>query len=120
MHDRDFPAWKQSIAELASCPNVVAKFGGLNMELNGFNWHEREQPPTSQQLMEATRRYFEHTIEQFGPQRCMFESDFPVDMVSCSYNILWNSFKGLTASYSAAEKANLYHDTASRVYRLDQ
>ncbi len=118
MHDRDFPAWKQAIADLASCPNVVAKLGGLNMELNGFNWHEREQPPTSQQLMEATRRYFEYTIEQFGADRCMFESNFPVDMVSCSYNILWNSFKRLTTSYSATEKACLYHDTANRVYRL--
>ncbi|MEQ9120944.1 MAG: amidohydrolase family protein, partial [Alphaproteobacteria bacterium] len=66
-----------------------------------------------------TRRYYEYAIECFGVERCMFESNFPVDMVTCSYNVLWNSFKRLTASYSAAEKRSLYHDTAARTYRLD-
>jgi hypothetical protein len=82
------------------------------MEINGFGWHERERPPTSQELIEATRPYYEHTIEQFGVDRCMFESNFPVDKVTCSYNVLWNSFKRLVAQYSAAEKAQLFHDTA--------
>ena len=68
--------------------------------------------------MEATRPYYEHTIEQFGVARCMFESNYPVDKVSCSYNTLWNSFKRLTADYSADEKALLFHDTAARIYRL--
>jgi len=116
--DANFPDWQANVSELAKCPNVVAKLGGINMELNGFGWHEQERPPTSQELMEATRRYYEHTIEQFGPARCMFESNFPVDMVSCSYNVVWNSFKRLTADTSEADKAALYHDTATRVYRL--
>ncbi|WP_340150527.1 amidohydrolase family protein [uncultured Sneathiella sp.] len=116
--DEYFPAWKKSITELAKCPNVVAKLGGINMEINGFGWHHMQRAPSSMELMEATRRFYDHTIEQFGPDRCMFESNFPVDKVSCSYNILWNSFKRLTADYSAAEKAALFHDTASRVYRL--
>lgn len=68
--------------------------------------------------MQATRRYYEFTIEVFGSDCCMFESNFPVDMVTCSYNVLWNSFKRLTAGYSADEKAKLFHDTATRVYRL--
>ena len=68
--------------------------------------------------MEATRRYYEHTIESFGVDRCMFESNFPVDIITCSYGVLWNSFKRLTKEYSADEKAALYHDTATRVYRL--
>jgi len=89
------------------------------MELNGFGWHERPKPPTSTELLEATRPYYEHTIACFGVDRCMFESNFPVDMVSCSYNVLWNSFKRLAADYSADEKAALFHDVASRVYRLD-
>lgn len=110
--------WRADIADLARCPNVVAKLGGLNMAFNGFGWHEKERPPTSQELLDATRPYFEHTIEQFGVERCMFESNFPVDKLSCSYNVLWNSFKRLTAGYSAAEKAALFHDTATRVYRL--
>ena len=116
--DEIFPQWRKDIAALAQCQNVVAKLGGINMELNGFGWHERPVPPGSEELMQATRRYYEHTIEQFGPDRCMFESNFPVDMVSCSYTVLWNSFKRLTADYSAAEKQKLYHDTATRVYRL--
>jgi L-fuconolactonase len=110
--------WRDAIAALARCPNVVAKLGGINMEMNGFGWHERPKPPTSEELCEATRRYYEFTIEKFGPSRCMFESNFPVDKASCSYTVLWNSFKRLTAKYSAAEKAALFHDTAARVYRL--
>jgi predicted TIM-barrel fold metal-dependent hydrolase len=68
--------------------------------------------------MAATRHYYEHTIELFGVDRCMFESNFPVEKLSCSYGVLWNSFKRLTAGYSATEKAKLFHDTAARVYRL--
>jgi len=113
-----FEDWKVMIDELASCPNVFAKLGGLNMEVNGYGWHEREIPPTSDELIEATRRYFDHTIELFGVERCMFESNFPVDKVSCSYTVVWNAFKKLTQDYSAAERAALFHDTAARVYRL--
>jgi L-fuconolactonase len=117
--DEVYAGWCKDIAELAQCPNVVAKLGGLNMEVNGFSWHERERPPTSEELMQATRRYYEFTIESFGADRSMFESNFPVDMVTCSYHVLWNSFKQLTARYSDAEKQQLYHDTAQRVYRLN-
>ena len=116
--EENFAQWQADIAELAKCQNVVAKLGGINMELNGFGWHEQDRPPTSQELIEATRPYYEYTIEQFGPDRCMFESNFPVDMCTCSYNVLWNSFKRLTKNYSADEKAKLYHDTATRIYRL--
>ncbi|MCC7275647.1 MAG: amidohydrolase family protein [Alphaproteobacteria bacterium] len=117
--DAVYAEWRRAIAPLARCPNVVAKLGGLVMEVNGFGFHERPRPPTSQELADATRRYYEHTIELFGVERCMFESNFPVDKVSCSYVVLWNSFKLLTAGYSAAEKSSLFHDTAARVYRLD-
>jgi L-fuconolactonase len=114
-----YAEWRRSITELATCPNVVAKLGGINMEVNGFGWHERPRPPSSQELADATRNYYELTIEKFGVDRCMFESNFPVDMVTCSYTVLWNSFKRLTAAYSAAEKKQLFHDTAARVYRLE-
>jgi len=113
-----YTEWRASISELATCPNVVAKLGGINMEVNGFGWHERPRPPSSQELAEATRHYYEFTIEKFGANRCMFESNFPVDVLSCSYTVLWNSFKRLTSGCSAAEKAKLFHDTAARVYRL--
>jgi predicted TIM-barrel fold metal-dependent hydrolase len=113
-----FAAWRASMADLAECPNVTVKLGGLAMDYTGFGWHERATPPTSQEMCDATRRYYETAIEQFGPGRCMFESNFPVDKISCSYNVLWNSFKRITENWSAGEKAALYHDTAARVYRL--
>ncbi len=116
--DRVFEEWRSAIGPLAECPNVVAKLGGIAMEVNGFGWHRRPRPPGSEELMNATRGYYEHTIELFGVERCMFESNFPVDKVSCSYNVLWNSFKRLTAGYSASERASLFHDTAAGVYRL--
>lgn len=110
--------WRKEIAELAKCPNVMAKLGGLNMDINGFHWHEQKKPPTSQELIDATRPFFDHTIETFGADRCMFESNFPVDKLSCSYNVVWNSFKRLTKDYSKSDKAKLYRDTAARVYGL--
>ncbi|MFT5445715.1 MAG: L-fuconolactonase [Gammaproteobacteria bacterium] len=113
-----FAQWRASIAELAHCPNVVVKLGGLAMGYCGFGWHERAVPPRSEELAKAMRPYFESVIESFGAARCMFESNFPVDKVSCSYNVLWNAFKRITKDYSASDKALLYHDTAARIYRL--
>jgi predicted TIM-barrel fold metal-dependent hydrolase len=113
------PAWRKSISEIAQCENVVVKLGGLNMPVNGFGWEERDAPPGSEELAEATRDYYLHAIDAFGPSRCMFESNFPVDKISCSYAVLWNSFKRIAASFSNDEKAALFHDTAARAYRLD-
>jgi len=114
-----FAQWKKDVAELAQCPNVVAKIGGINMAVNGFGWHKRAKPPTSDELVAATRDWYLHSIDVFGPERCMFESNFPVDKLSCSYGVLWNAFKKIASGMSAAEKAWLFHDTAKRVYRLD-
>ncbi len=117
--DEVLAQWRGNIDALADCPNVVAKLGGINMVVNGFGWHEQPRPPTSQELLDATRHYYEYTLEQFGVERCMFESNFPVDKESCSYTVLWNTFKRLTSGYSADEKAQLFHDTAARVYRIN-
>jgi predicted TIM-barrel fold metal-dependent hydrolase len=113
-----FASWQAAIRELAACPNVVAKLGGLVMPLNGFGFHKRPQPPDSAELADTTRDWYAHAIECFGVARCMFESNFPVDKASTSYRVLWNSFKRLAAKFSAAEKAALFHDTAARVYRV--
>jgi len=94
------------------------KLGGINMDYSGFGWHEKAKPPTSEALCAATGRYYETAIELFGPDRCMFESNFPVDKISCSYLVLWNAFKRMTADYSVDERAKLFHDTAKRVYQL--
>lgn len=117
--DEVYAEWRGHVTELATCHNVVAKLGGLNMEVNGFGWHKKPRPPTSQELVDATRPYFDYMLEQFGTERCMFESNYPVDKLSCSYTVLWNAFKRLTSGASVQEKANLFHDTAARVYRLD-
>jgi predicted TIM-barrel fold metal-dependent hydrolase len=110
--------WKTDIAALAACPNVVAKLGGINMPINGFGWHKSDKPPSSDDLVTATGDYYRHAIDCFGPDRCMFESNFPVDKISCSYVVVWNAFKKIAKGYSADEKAMLFHDTAARVYRL--
>jgi L-fuconolactonase len=88
------------------------------MPLNGFGFHKQAAPVTSPQLADAMRDWYRHAIDVFGPERCMFESNFPVDKVSASYAVLWNSFKRIVAAFSAAEKAAMFHDTATRVYRL--
>ncbi len=116
--DEVFAAWKPMVAELAGCPNVVAKVGGIQMIVNGYGWHERKQPPTSDELLRANRDWYLYMIDHFGPSRCMFESNFPVDRLSCSYTALWNQFKKLTKDFSAAERSAMFHDTAMRVYRL--
>ena len=116
--DEVFADWCRAVAPVAACPNVMAKLGGLAMEVNGFGWHERPRPPTSQELMAASQRYYDTALELFGTDRCLFESNFPVEKVSCSYTVLWNAFKRLTASFSAAEKAALYHDNAAYLYRV--
>jgi len=117
--DEIFDVWQRDIAQLATCPNVVAKLGGLAMPDNGFGWNTADAPPTSGEFLEAQARYYRHTIECFGPDRCMFESNFPVDRFSLSYRVLWNAFKLLTADFSAHERTAMFSGTARRVYRLD-
>ena len=111
-------SWKKDIAELATCPNVAVKLGGIGMTSFGFDFHEREMPPSSEDLAAAWRQYIEPCIEAFGAERCMFESNFPPDKQSGGYTELWNAFKLITANATASEKRALYSGTAARVYRL--
>ena len=118
--DEVYRDWRRSIEDVAACPNVVVKLGGLAMPVNGFGWHKRPTLPSSTELAAAQAPYYEHCIERFGPDRCMFESNFPVDRVSCSYSVLWNAFKRVASGASPQEKAALFHDTAARVYRVEE
>ena len=111
-----FLAWREAIRDLARQPNVVMKLGGLAMERTGL-LQAGAQNPHSATLAEAWRPYVETCIEAFGPDRCMFESNFPVDGAHCSYTALWNAYKRLTAGFSTSERQALFHDTALRVYR---
>jgi predicted TIM-barrel fold metal-dependent hydrolase len=117
--DEVFAEWSGRIRELAACPNVHVKLGGLGMRMFGFDLHTHELPPSSNELAAAWRPYIETCIAAFGPERAMFESNFPVDKGSCSYAALWNAFRHITAGYSAAEKAALFAGTATRFYRLE-
>lgn len=114
-----FKDWRNAMRDLARCPNVHIKVGGMAMIVFGFDFHKQPLPPSSQQLADAWRPYVESCIELFGPQRCMFQSNFPVDKGSCSYRALWNAFKRITANASPDEKTALFSGTASKVYRLD-
>jgi predicted TIM-barrel fold metal-dependent hydrolase len=116
--DEVFQAWSRGIAALAGCPNVFVKLGGVGSLRSGYDWHERLVKPSSVELAAALRPYFEWCIEKLGADRCMFESNFPVEKLSTSYVNLWNSFKRITEKYSVGERAALFHDTAARVYRI--
>lgn len=110
--------WTRSMREIARRPNVMVKIGGLNSRLHGFDFMDRALPPSSEQLAQAWRPYFDTCIEAFGSRRAMFESNFPVDKCGCSANVLWNAFKRLAAGCSEDEKADLFAGTAVRTYRL--
>jgi len=117
-NDEIIPVWKEGIAAVAACPNITMKLGGLGMPRFGFGWHAREKPIGSAEAAKSMAPWMNYCIEQFGPDRCMFESNFPPDKSSFSYNIMYNAFKLLSKGYSASERAALLHDTAVRVYGI--
>ena len=116
--DEVFAGWTKSISELATCPNVTMKLGGMMMRLAAYDYGAAPSPPSSAELAALWRPYIETCIERFGPERCMFESNFPVDKMGIGYAALWNAFKRITAGASPAEKTALFSGTARRVYRL--
>ena len=113
-----FPAWRDNIRKLAALPNVSVKLGGLAMAFCNFPSFLQSPAASSTQLAAEWRPYIETCIEAFGANRCMFESNFPVDMGSCTYPVLWNAFKILSKQYSADERTALFSGTAQRFYRL--
>ena len=117
--DEVFAAWARDLRLLASHPNVNLKIGGMGMHITGFGFHQRELPPSSEDLAREWRPLVETSIEAFGANRCMFESNFPVDKTAYSYAVMWNAFKRLAAQASEDEKAALLRETAVRVYRLN-
>jgi len=116
--DAVFDYWKSDIADIARRPNVFAKLGGMAMPVNGFGWDQRQMPPTSDEFAAAQRAYYLHTIECFGPDRCMFESNFPVDKYSLSYPVLWNGLKKIVQDFTEGEKDAMFSGTATEIYRL--
>jgi len=111
--------WSASIRALAKCPNVFVKLGGMAMRINGFDFHEKADPPSSEALAAAWKPYVETCVEAFGASRGMFESNFPVDKGSYAYAPYWNACKILARGASAVEKTDLFSGSAARFYRLD-
>lgn len=116
--DEVFRQWSKGIVAIGACPNIFIKLGGVGSARSGYDWHAAAVKPTSAELCEILRPYFEWCIERCGAARCMFESNFPVEKRSNSYGVVWNTFKRLTRNYSAAERAALFHDSACRAYRI--
>lgn len=110
--------WLVKITELAKSPNVTVKLGGMMMRLAAFDYGKADAPPTSAELADLWRPYIEPCIELFGPERCMVESNFPVEKMGIAYGPMWNTFKRITSGASATEKADIYSGTARRVYNL--
>jgi predicted TIM-barrel fold metal-dependent hydrolase len=117
--DQVFADWKAAMEELARCPNVCVKLGGLGMRINGMGFEEKAEPPSSDELAAAWKPWIDTTIALFGADRCMFESNFPVDKGSYGYGVFWNACKKLASGASAAEKTALFSGTAARFYQLD-
>jgi L-fuconolactonase len=117
--DEVLATWRKGIAAVAACPNVNLKLGGVGMPRMGFDWYNRTKPVGSEELAQTVAPFMTYCIEQFGPDRCMFESNFPPDKVSFSHHVLFNAFKRFSKSYSASERAALFHDTAVRAYRIN-
>ncbi len=117
-HDEVRADWKKVMVELAKRRNIVVKVGGLGMAMGWFDFYQRPRPPGSEELAKGFKPWVETCIELFGADRCMFESNFPVDKITSGYGVLWNAFKRLAAGCSAAEKTALFSGTAARVYRL--
>ena len=114
-----FGVWRDNMRALAELPNVFVKLGGLAMVFPGLDCFMADPPQTSEQMAADWKPYIETCIEAFGPERGMFESNFPVDLCGATYPVLWNAFKRLAAGYSASEKTALFSGAASRFYRLD-
>jgi len=114
-----FQAWRTALFELAKRPNIMCKIGGFGLPFWGFGFEERSDPIGYLELAKAWKPYVENSIEAFGVNRCMMESNYPPDSRSCGYVPLWNALKHLVREASSAEKGALFHGTAARVYRID-
>ncbi len=113
-----YDVWRSTLPEIAACPNVTMKLGGMMMRLASYDYNAVPAPPSSEELARHWRPFIEPCIEQFGANRCTFESNFPVDKMGIGYKSLWNAFKRIASGATPSEKADLFSGTAKRVYKL--
>jgi predicted TIM-barrel fold metal-dependent hydrolase len=116
--EQAFDAWRTALSEAAKRPNIVLKVGGVGMDMISPAFTEALEKPSSEAMAAAWEPLFETCVDLFGAERCMLESNFPVDGPAGSYRRFWNAFKRLAAGASADEKTALFSGTARRVYRL--
>ena len=114
--DKVFADWRAGMTNLAKQPNVTVKLGALPIRLPAVSTAAKDTPPSSEEVATAWRPWLETSIELFGADRCMFESNFPVQKRWCSYQVVWNAFKRIAGNASTAEKTALFAGTAARVY----
>ena len=114
-----FEVLRTGLTEVATCPNAVLKLGGIGMSRLGAPWAGRDRPPTSDEVVAEWGELLRWSIDTFGPARCLFESNYPVDGETIGYVVLWNAFKKVSSGYDRAERADLFAGTARRVYRLE-
>ena len=110
--------WRPAMMRLSRLPNINVKLGGLGMALNGAKFHLNDQPPSSIELSDNWKPWIYETLNMFGVDKCMFESNFPVDKGSCSYGSLWNAFKLITNEMSENEKKKLFYENAAKTYKI--
>ena len=111
--------WRKGINAVSECPNIVIKLGGITQPRTGYDWHARRVPIGSEELSQIMAPLMDYCIDKFGPDRCMFESNFPPDKVGCSYNVLFNAFKLVSKNYSNSERHDMFYKTAVKTYRID-
>ena len=109
--------WKSELQKLAKLENVYLKIGGIGMEnYFGTNWVSRTHPPSSDEVVTVWNERILWCIETFGTEKCMFESNYPVDRQTLPYSVIWNTFQKIVQTFTASEKDDLFWVTARSVY----
>ncbi len=116
--EEEFAAWRTDMGQLAGCPNVFVKMGGLGTFLSGSPTYHADPPASSEALAAEWRPYAETAVELFGADRVMFESNAPTDG-SGPFDIVCNAYKRILAGGSDAERADVFAGTAARAYRVE-
>lgn len=114
-----FAEWKKGMIELGKCENIIMKLGGLGFRWVNLDLSGAKLPPNSERLAQAFEPYINHAIDAFSPERCMFESNFPVDGETFGYGTMWNAFKRVVQAFSHEEQLAMFYGTAKRAYKLD-
>ena len=117
--EEHFFAWREAMRGLAQCENVAVKLGGLGCFINGFDSYRARPRATPEALSADWAPHMHETIALFGADRCMLESNYPVDAGSGDYNTIWRAHQITVSGYSQDERAALFAGTAARLYRLD-